>query len=445
MERRGFSGTAAVLGLWSVVVVGPAREAEPALREFAIPSGADASRSPAAPTATSGSRSRGRQGGPHQPGGVVTEFSLPVPAAAPAALRLGRTATLVHRAGRPVLGASPPAGSSPSSRFVTRPGTLAPGLDIVTGADGHLWITHLRPRPPDVDRVSTTGDVETYPCLGTAFAGLPEHITAGGDGAFWVVKAYAARLGGSRPPGRSPRWRCRPATTTTSRPGPRQSRLVGFKQEGSGGRIPRVTPGGGVSDSEVPGSPSAVCLAPSLPLAATNGPQGRLWFLDDARNRVGSITTGGVINTFDLPGHNRGLADITAGSDGNLWFIQNGSHTIGRLAPASVENPSAAIGSAPGPSTTLKTAQPIAAGGSPPGQWARLRGVRRPPAPAMWGAETSSSPLTRRLSPQRTSREERPPPTSGRRSRRLPCRRSGPPITSVRSRFAHRGDCGSGG
>ena len=140
----------------------------------------------------------------------------------------------------------------------------------------------------------------------------------------------------------------------------------------------RVTPGGGVSDFEVPGSPCAGCLAPSLPVALTSGPQGRLWFLDDARNRVGSITTGGVINTFDLPGHNRGLADITAGSDGNLWFIQNGSHTIGRLAPASVGNPSAAIGSAPGPSTTLKTVQPIVAGGTPPGAVSSVEGSTAP-------------------------------------------------------------------
>ena len=197
--ERVFSGTAAVLGLWSVVVVGPARAAEPALREFAIPSGADASQITRGPDGNvwvtePGADKVARIG----PGGVVTEFSLPVPGSSPCGITTGPDGNLwFTEAGRPVVGRITPggvisefAGPSPGR------GPLPLGCDIVTGADGHLWITHLRQQAPGhVDRVSTTGDVETYPSFGTAFAGLPEHITAGGDGALWVVEAYAARLG----------------------------------------------------------------------------------------------------------------------------------------------------------------------------------------------------------------------------------------------------------
>jgi virginiamycin B lyase len=58
-------------------------------------------------------------------------------------------------------------------------------------------------------------------------------------------------------------------------------------------------------------------LRGSYPHGITAGPDGNLWFTEPGLNRVGKITTNGVITEYAAGGVNLG---ITSGSDGRLWF-----------------------------------------------------------------------------------------------------------------------------
>src|SRR5262249_37410363 len=62
------------------------------------------------------------------------------------------------------------------------------------------------------------------------------------------------------------------------------------------------------------------------------GPDGNLWFTELYGNRIGRITTNGVLLAeFDCPTPNGDPAGITTGPEGNLWFTEIQGTKIGRL------------------------------------------------------------------------------------------------------------------
>ena len=78
---------------------------------------------------------------------------------------------------------------------------------------------------------------------------------------------------------------------------------------------------GAVTMNEFP-----VPTANSTPFRITLGPDGNLWFTEYSGNKIGRITTGGVITEFSVPTANSQPLVIIAGPDGNLWFTeQNGN------------------------------------------------------------------------------------------------------------------------
>lgn len=66
------------------------------------------------------------------------------------------------------------------------------------------------------------------------------------------------------------------------------------------------------------------------PQYITAGPDGNLWFTESDGNKIGKITTAGVITEYPLPSSS-GPGAITAGPDGNLWFIESDGNKIGRI------------------------------------------------------------------------------------------------------------------
>ena len=73
----------------------------------------------------------------------------------------------------------------------------------------------------------------------------------------------------------------------------------------------------------------------SGPQFIIKGPDGALWFTELATNKIGRITTTGVITEFPVPrGSSSNLLGITAGPDGALWFAEQNSVpcAIGRIA-----------------------------------------------------------------------------------------------------------------
>ncbi len=66
----------------------------------------------------------------------------------------------------------------------------------------------------------------------------------------------------------------------------------------------------------------------------TAGPDGDLWFTEQGANKIGRMTTTGTLEQFSLPGGSKPL-DIVAGPDSNLWFTeQGGNGAIGRITPS---------------------------------------------------------------------------------------------------------------
>lgn len=65
----------------------------------------------------------------------------------------------------------------------------------------------------------------------------------------------------------------------------------------------------------------------------TVGPDGNLWFTEEARNRVGRITPIGEITEFKLTvlADAAGLSSITAGADKKLWFTEKNNNKIGNF------------------------------------------------------------------------------------------------------------------
>jgi len=86
--------------------------------------------------------------------------------------------------------------------------------------------------------------------------------------------------------------------------------------EGSANKIGRITTAGVITEYLLP-------AAVGGPGGITAGPDGALWFTEYYANKIGRITTGGVITEYALPATGGGPRGITAGPDGALWFTED--------------------------------------------------------------------------------------------------------------------------
>lgn len=76
------------------------------------------------------------------------------------------------------------------------------------------------------------------------------------------------------------------------------------------------------------------------PQGIASGPDGAVWFTEEPGNKIGRITSSGIIDEFPIPTAGAWPYGITAGPDGNLWFTERlvqgnvGQGKIGRITPA---------------------------------------------------------------------------------------------------------------
>ena len=75
--------------------------------------------------------------------------------------------------------------------------------------------------------------------------------------------------------------------------------------------------------------------ASGYPFGITAGSDGNLWFTERYGNKIGRITTAGVITEFPVASGSYPY-QITAGPDGNIWFTEALGNRIGRITPAGV-------------------------------------------------------------------------------------------------------------
>ncbi len=82
--------------------------------------------------------------------------------------------------------------------------------------------------------------------------------------------------------------------------------------------------------------PLPIGSANAQPNAITAGPDGRLWFTEGAGNRIGAISTGGMIQEYGLPTAGSLPSSIAKGLDGNLWFTQQAVGKIGQITTTGI-------------------------------------------------------------------------------------------------------------
>jgi streptogramin lyase len=72
-------------------------------------------------------------------------------------------------------------------------------------------------------------------------------------------------------------------------------------------------------------------FSPSEPQTIAYGPDGAYWFVEFSTDRIGRITTNGVLTEYILPAQSQPYG-IVAGPDGNLWFTESKSDQIGCMS-----------------------------------------------------------------------------------------------------------------
>lgn len=95
-----------------------------------------------------------------------------------------------------------------------------------------------------------------------------------------------------------------------------------------------ITPKGSVKYYPVPTDSSQSMGSGMLGLAA--GPDGNMWFTGFYANFVGKVTPDGVVTLYPVPLPDAHPQAITAGPDGNLWFTLDFANGIGRITPDGV-------------------------------------------------------------------------------------------------------------
>jgi streptogramin lyase len=264
------------------------------------------------------------------PDGVVTEFFEDIPlGSGPTGITTGPDGNLwftEYDAGR--IGRMTPAGVVTEFDEGVTPGSSP--RSIVAGPDGNLWYTDTNGRR--IGKITTAGVVTEYD-VDSGFGGGPQTIAVGSDGNLWFTE-FANGFG-----------RMTTAGAFTRFPGNYGSEGLAAGPDdnlwvtGYFGPIQRITTAGVVTGTfPLPPYVSATAI--------TTGPDGNLWFADNADSSIGRITPAGqvVIVTTGVS-VDSGPRDITAGPDGNLWFTEQTADQIGRITPT-IEAPVLTTGDA---------------------------------------------------------------------------------------------------
>jgi len=93
----------------------------------------------------------------------------------------------------------------------------------------------------------------------------------------------------------------------------------------SGNKIGRVTTAGIVSEF-------AVTTSGSQPKGIVSGPDGALWFTEQTAGKIGRVSVAGAVTEFTVPTASSQPAAIALGPDGAMWFVEQGASKIGRVA-----------------------------------------------------------------------------------------------------------------
>jgi virginiamycin B lyase len=74
----------------------------------------------------------------------------------------------------------------------------------------------------------------------------------------------------------------------------------------------------------------------SQPAGITRGPDGNMWFTENAVGKVARITLRGTITEFPIPAPSASPTGIVTGPDGNLWFAEPGNSSVGKITTSGI-------------------------------------------------------------------------------------------------------------
>jgi streptogramin lyase len=200
---------------------------------------------------------------------------------------------------------------------------------VVLGPDGNLWYTESTvpsyqgggPPPPPccaVGRITTTGVAADFALPSDL---QPTSLVVGPDQRLWVHKGlYRVAINGT-----VQRVQTGPTNEWTDGQTLGPDGNVWFTAFGQD-KVGKVTTAGVVTTYQLP--------AGTGPLGITAGPDGNVWFTEYGAGRIARITTSGVITEYATPTFGSNPKSIVTGADGNLWFVESGVDKIGRLTLA---------------------------------------------------------------------------------------------------------------
>ena len=238
---------------------------------------------------------------------------------------------------------------------ITEYATSSPAPNsIISGPDGNIWYTAAN---GNCDPAGCTGGsefVKVDPATGVTLntyrwdpTCYPAELLTGRDGNLWA----AAGCANGQPPHYVISQLMRVTTNGTLTPFLLPSApfnvLLGPGEviNGPDGYLWVVTYRNSIEEVDV--NTGTVYAERSLPTAAplpgglgyvriAAGSDGNVWFTDGAANRVGRVSTSGLVTEFSVPTASSGISDITAGPDGNLYFTESSVHQLGRITTGGV-------------------------------------------------------------------------------------------------------------
>jgi len=255
------------------------------------------------------------------PGGVITEFPLPV-GSHPAAITKGPDGNMWFvETGFSEIGRITPTGVL-TQFLLLNAGTNVQA--ITTGADGNIWVSE---GPTNlIARMTTAGFITLF----QAFAAqVPVGITAGPQGDLWYAASNAPTIARITTAGASTGFTTLNTASGFIAAGPDGnlwSPAIEFAQ-----RIDRVAPNGAPTSFSTPGVNQFSDV--------TGGPDGNVWFTDSFDNKIGFITPSGAVSSVAITTPVSNPQGITAGPDGNVWFVEDNGNKIGRAVLSSPPNP----------------------------------------------------------------------------------------------------------
>lgn len=235
---------------------------------------------------------------------TFTEFTLPAPASRPSAITLGPDGALWFTEFGGKIGRITTRGDI--TEFPIKGGSIL--HSITTGSDGALWFTEFTSNK--IGRIPTTATAENLQLTEFTVPG-PLGITAGPDGALWFTEGGRGKIGRITTAGVVTEFTILTEKTGEITTGPDGALWLAYFRA----KIGRITSTGAMTEFTIPPENSS-------PGGITTGPDGALWFTEPVTGKIERITTDGRITEFALPNPNAQPWGITTGPDGALWFTE---------------------------------------------------------------------------------------------------------------------------